>query len=164
MSQVQTLIRQFESDSPAEHSAAAEALARLGEDAQPAAVALVGALRTADAPTLDWCVAALEDLGPPLASQIDDLIRFVGDKSIDATYWAITLLGRAGKDASTAAAALTGILKSSPELTLRERAAWALGKIGPAAKMAVPALKEAAANGEPRLARLARQALGEIEL
>jgi HEAT repeat protein len=161
---IQPLIRQLSSQNPTDQATAAEALARMGKEAQPAAVALLGALRNADAQTMDWCVAALEELGPPPASQVKELIKLANDKSVDAAYWAITLLGRAGRDADSAVSTLTAVLQSSHEAAVRERAAWALGKIGPAARSAVSALRTAAADAEPRLARLAKQALGEIEL
>jgi HEAT repeat protein len=77
-------------------------------------------------------------------------------------YWAITLLGRAGDNAAPAVAALADILCSSAEPPVRERAAWALGKIGPTAQAARPALDEAAASDEPRLRRLAEKALEAI--
>jgi hypothetical protein len=43
-----------------------------------------------------------------------------------------------------------------------ERAAWALGKVGPAAAPAREALARAAASAHPRLARLAGEALTAI--
>jgi HEAT repeat protein len=161
--ELQTLIQQLDSNHPTDQCAAAEALARMGKDAQPAAAALVAALRTADTPTREWCAAALEELGPPSTSHIRELAELAGDESLDAAYWAITLLGRANSDAGLAVPALIKTLQYSSELALRERAAWALGKLGPAAKSAAASLQEAAASGEPRLARLAKQALAKIE-
>jgi HEAT repeat protein len=161
---LQSLIHQLLSVKSSEQLAAAEALARLGEDAQPASVALVSTLRTSDPATREWLATALETLGPPASTQIGELTKLAGDPSLDAAYWAITLLGRAGSDAASAVGALVNILRDSEESALRERAAWALGNIGPAAASAVPSLREAAAGSEPRLARLAHQALGEIEL
>jgi HEAT repeat protein len=158
----QSCIKRLSSGNAAEQAAAAEALARMGKVAQPAATALVSALRIADAKTCEWCTAALEDLGPPSATDIPELTRLAGDKSLDVAYWAITLLGRAGNDAAPSMPTLVDLLSSS-ETTLKERAAWALGKIGPAATTAVPALRAAAAGREPRLSRLAKQALDKIE-
>jgi hypothetical protein len=45
---------------------------------------------------------------------------------------------------------------------VRQRAAWALGKIGPAAKAALGTLKRAAGQGDERLARLAKESLESI--
>ena len=50
----------------------------------------------------------------------------------------------------------------SPHLPVRQRAAWALGEIGPAAAAAVPTLQKAAGDPDPRLARLAQEAIDQI--
>ena len=52
--------------------------------------------------------------------------------------------------------------ESSPDLSVRQRAAWALGKIGPVASAARGTLKRAAGQGDERLARLAKEALESI--
>jgi hypothetical protein len=143
-------------------AAAAEALTYLGTDAQPAAVALVRACGTSDPTSHAWCTAALEELGTPPVSQIEALTALAGDPVPNVSYWAVTLLGRCGSAASPAVAVLARIVRRSTELPVRERAIWALGKIGPAAAAAVPALHEAAAGGPPRLSRLAENALAAI--
>jgi hypothetical protein len=163
MANVQTLIHQLESANAAEQATAAEALARMGQLAQPAATALIIALRTADPPTREWCTAALEDLGSPSAVHVSELTKLAEDKSFGAAYWAITLLGRAGISAAPAVHALTNVLRTASATSLQERAAWALGKLGPAAKPASVALREATTSSNPRLVRLAKEALGEIE-
>lgn len=157
-----TRIAQLSSGSANEQAAAAEALARLGPAARPAAVALVEACGSGDDAVREWCVAALEELGRPPAGQIDRLIQLARDTQLDVAYWAITMLGRAGDDAAPGVAALVDVVLHNPQSPLRERAAWALGKIGPTAQAAVPALREAAANGQSRLSRLAHSALSAI--
>ncbi len=143
-------------------AAAAESLTHMGPDAQPAAVALVRACGAADETVRAWAAAALEELGPPAPQQIGDLVALINFQSTDVAYWAITLLGRAGHDASPAVESLAEIVRNSHERALRERAAWALGNIGPAAAAAAPVLHEAAASGPPRLVRLAQAALDSI--
>jgi len=159
---LQRWIAELSSSEPAKVAAAAEALANRGCEARPAAVALVSACRTSDPTAHAWCAAALEELGPPLPDQIDSLIELARDPALDVAYWAVTLLGRAGKAAAPATATLIDVLRHSQELPVRERAAWALGKLGPAAGVAVPALHEAAAGDQPRLSRLAKNALAAI--
>jgi hypothetical protein len=61
-----------------------------------------------------------------------------------------------------ATAALAACLESPVDAAVAERAAWALGKIGPGASAGRPALERAAAVADPRLARLAREALDSI--
>lgn len=140
-------------------AAAAEALARLGGEARPAAAALARACDSSDESVREWCVAALEELGPPPPGQIQELIGLARGSSPEPAYWAVTLIGRAGDHAAPAVAALADIVRNSTDPSVRQRAAWALGKIGPVASPAQSALREAASGDEPRLARLAKQAL-----
>lgn len=156
------LIAQLESTDTDEQTAAATQLAALGRDAQAAAVALVRTLGIPDEGVVEACTAALEELGPPTADQVAPLTELASDCSSDVAYWAVTLLGRARQDAAAAVAELCHVLESDAALPVRERAAWALGEIGPAAKAAVAALRNAAASGEARLARLAHKALDSI--
>jgi HEAT repeat protein len=106
--------------------------------------------------------AALEEVGPPSESRLNDLVQLLDDTPSDVQYWAVTLLGRAGAAAAGAVEAIARLLRDSSDLATRERAAWALGKIGSAAMIAAPALHVAAASTEPRLSRLATSALAEI--
>jgi HEAT repeat protein len=116
----------------------------------------------ADEQVREHAVAALEDLGPPPADAIAQLVALVDHKDPLVGYWATTLLGRAGEDAESAVPALTKCVDSTADLAVRQRAAWALGKIGPAAAAARDALTRAAVQADPRLARLATEALEEI--
>jgi HEAT repeat protein len=124
---------------------AAENLCHQAEAAQPAAVALAKAAADEDDDVREAVVAALEDLGPPPLDQLGQLTPLLADP-----------------DAAPAVAALTSALAPAAPLTVRQRAAWALGNIGPAAASATPALEMAAAHNDPRLARLAKQALDQI--
>jgi HEAT repeat protein len=141
---------------------AAENLCHQAEAAQPAAVALAKAAADEDDDVREAVVAALEDLGPPPLEQLDQLTPLLADPNGDVAYWAATLLGRLGSSAAPAVAALTSALAPAAPLTVRQRAAWALGNVGPAAASATPALEMAAAHNDPRLARLAKQALDQI--
>jgi HEAT repeat protein len=80
----------------------------------------------------------------------------------DVAYWAATLLGRLESEASGAVSQLMEALGSSA-LAVRERAAWALGRIGPRASKALPLLRKLSRDSRPRLARLAAEAIGKIE-
>jgi HEAT repeat protein len=159
---VQSLIAQLEGTDTAQQTAAATELATLGHAAQPAAVALVRTIGIPDEEVLEACTAALEDVGPPAPDQIKPLAELAGDCTSDVAYWAVTLLGRAGNAAAAAVPKLIQVLESDADLPVRERAAWALGEIGPAAQVAAPALRVAVDSGDARLARLAKQALESI--
>ena len=159
---VVALSKQLVSTDPEQRAAAAELLSRAGEDAAAAAVQLVTACGDADDRVRECAVAALEDLGPPLAADIPTLIKLVDSGDPLAAYWAITLLGRSGKSAAEAVAVLVASVESSADLSVRQRAAWALGKIGPVAAAARGTLRRAASQGDERLARLANEALRAI--
>jgi len=142
---------------------AAERAAQLGSEAQPLAVALVRACGDADEEVRNWVTGALEELGPPRGADLQPLSHLLADSNEEVSYWAATLLGRLKKDAAPAVPDLTHVLEHSSSLAVRQRAAWALGRIGAAARAAMPALKEASTSNNPRLARLAAEALTAIE-
>jgi HEAT repeat protein len=160
--EIATLLGELSSADAERRAAAAEQLARAGEAAAAGAAQIVGACGDGDERVREWAVAALEDLGAPPSESIAPLIKLVAASDPLVAYWATTLLGRSGQDAAHAVAALTVCLDSAADLSVRQRAAWALGKIGPAAKTARPALERAAGQGDERLARLATEALGAI--
>ena len=139
--------------------AAAEELAQLGEEAAPAALALVTTCG-ADDEAREWIVSALESLGVPPEDTVAPLAKLAGNQTQDVAYWAVTLLGRA--KAAAAVTALAGTLAKHPAIVVRQRAAWALGQIGQPAAAAQSALEAAASDSDPRLASLAREALGQL--
>jgi len=145
-----------------ERRAAAEALAGLGSEARGAAVALVAASCDADESVRQWSSSALEDLGPPCQQDQQPLIRLLDDRRADVAYWAATLLGRLGDRATDAVDALALTVMASPFPAVRQRAAWALGHIGPPAAAATPALTCASRSDNTRLSRLAARALASI--
>jgi len=154
--------KQLASTDAAQRAKAAELLSQAGEAAAPAAVSLVQACGDGDESIREWAVAALEDLGPPPSGAIGGLTELVKNSDPLVAYWAVTLLGRAGQDAAAAVAVLASCIDSSADLSVRQRAAWALGKIGSAATSARATLERAAGQGDERLARLAKEALAAI--
>lgn len=161
--QVSQLIQQLQSDSAETRYAAAEQLARCGEQARPAAAVLVSCSGDEDERISEFAVAALEGLGPPADEALAQLATLLGNQNPDVAYWAATLLGRLEAKGTGAVAGLVATLRSNPHLQVRQRVAWALGMIKHAGSGAKEALEQAAASQDPRLARLARQALAEIE-
>jgi len=135
---------------------------KLGQAAQPAAVALVTACADEDEAAREAATAALEELGPPATVDAPRLAALLPDEQADIAYWAATLLGRLRATASEQVPQLVAALESHPAVQVRQRAAWALGQIGPAAGEATDALRVAAGSDDPRLARLAEQALAQI--
>lgn len=159
---ITTLIAGLADPTAATRIDAAERLCRAGEAALPATVALVHACGDDEAEVRDWSVAALEELGTPPAGALDDLEHLLHGGQPLVAYWAATLLGRSGQAAASAVDALTACLTAATDPAVAQRAAWALGKIGPAAAAAVAPLRDAAAGADPRLARLATEAIAAI--
>ena len=162
MQEISNWSADLQSDVAAVRLAAARRLAVAGEDARPAAVALVRATGDAQEEIAEHAVAALEELGPPSGDDMAQLVELLEEAHDDVAYWAATLLGRLGADAAPATDALAGALNPRRALAVRERAAWALGRIGPQAAGAVAALETAAAEEHARLRRLAGEALTTI--
>jgi len=156
------LNRDLESDDAPARANAAEQLAHLEEGAQAAAVGLVVATVDGEESVRQWATAALESLGPPANADQTRLAGLLADPRSDVAYWAATLLGRLGTHAGASVPSLAKVLESHPELSARERCAWALGLIGPVAKSALPALQRVASDSRPRLSRLAKQAIEQI--
>jgi HEAT repeat protein len=146
---------------PAKRREAAERLSRLGPDAREAAVPLVRACAEKEE-IRNWAAAALEELGPPRCADVGSLASLLGDPDGDVAYWAATLLGRLEGQAASAVPALAAAVASRSGVGVRQRAVWALGRIGPPAVDALEALVQAAADENPRLARLARRAIDRI--
>lgn len=116
---------------------------------------------------------ALEMLGAPPPHLLKELVELAqasvskpidlrGSTESESAYWAVTLIGRLGPAAAPATECLTKILAQSACLPVRERAAWAIARIGTAAASATSALRQAATSGPPRLKRLATQALESV--
>lgn len=156
------LILALQTGAPAERVAAAERLAQLGEAAQPAAVALVEACGGQEDSLREWVSAALEGLGAPSDGDVARLAARLSDPNSDAAYWAATLLGRLESSAAPAVPALAKAVAEHGDLAVRQRSAWALGKIGPAAREARATLEVATGNPDRRLASLAREALSNL--
>lgn len=162
MAEIEELIGQLRDADARRRSTAAELLCRQGVAAAAAAGALVRACGDEDDQAREWAAAALEDLGPPPDGSIPELGELVGSSHPLVAYWAATLLGRSGQNAATATTALAGCLASASDPAVAQRAAWALGKIGSATAAGRDALEKAACSADPRLARLAREALEAI--
>ena len=138
-------------------ASAAENLCLAGSNSVAAAVDLVMVCGDVE-DVQNWAVAALEDLGPPSVDSVVLLEPLVGSSSPLVGYWAATLLGRLGGNANRSQSILGQAVSGSPHLSVQERAAWALGKIGVTEASVVVSLRSEAASDSPRLASLANRA------
>ena len=156
------LVQQLTADDSAVRCQAAEALAQMGAAAQAAAPTLVQACAEDDESLREWVVSALEQLGAPADTDLPALVKLLDADELSA-YWAATLLGRLHERAAPAVAPLTQCVAASPHPSVRQRAIWALGQIGSAARSAAEVLQQAAASSDPRTARLAREAIDGVQ-
>jgi HEAT repeat protein len=151
-----------EADLPSQR-AAAEALASMAEEARQAAIPLVRACGSEDSDLRAWSVAALEQLGPPVTSDVNALAKLIGGENETSDYWAITLIGRGASELcpeqTEITTVLTAALESSPYQIVRQRAAWALGRLGSKTAAVRQALQRATDSTDARLVRLAQAAL-----
>lgn len=155
------LINDLNSNQPDARCAAAEQLSRHPQ-AAAAAVSLVRTAGDANESVREWAVAGLEAMGAPSPADLSALVDLLSDSNDDVAYWAATLIGRLGEHAAEAVPALAAALDPTRAGNVRQRSAWALGRIGPAAAPASASLEASAAGEDVRLARLAQRALKEI--
>lgn len=124
---------------------------------------LINNLQSVDETVRENAVAELEEVGQPPVDSVNDLANLLAHQNADVGYWAATLIGRLGQSAAPATVSLALALEHDGPSNVRQRVAWALGKIGPSAETALPALRTAATSTDARLARLATQAIEEIQ-
>jgi HEAT repeat protein len=161
---VSSLMAALGSPRETQRAEAAERLSRLEpQQVQAAALVLVEACGDDSEAVREAAAGALEEMGPPSPELLEGLVALLSHPQADAGYWSATLLGRMETGAAAAVPVLAATLEKSPHQNVRQRAAWALGKIGPEAAPAVDALSNAAASDDPRLARLAQRALDQIK-
>ena len=158
------LRNQLTSGDPASRQQAAEWLSQNSEAAVAFAVELVQHAGDADRTVAEYCVATLEELGPPAPDDLPRLAAELSHADADVAYWAATLIGRCEQLAAPQAPPLADVVADATAAPqVRERAAWAIAKIGPAAANVRPQL-ETATNAEPSsLARMVAKALAAIE-
>ncbi len=159
MTTIEHWSKQLESNDADAKRTAAEELSLCGEQACPAAVQLVRVCSDPDDETAEYAVAALEELGTPPVEHFEQLVQLVNDPQEQRAYWAVTLLGRLEAAAAGASNQLVKALEDHSSLAVRQRAAWALARVGTLDETARTALQTAAQSDDPRLARLAQEAL-----
>lgn len=159
---VNKLVADLQAAEESTRVAAAEKLAQAEGELQLVALEVVETLPDQPEQVREWLVEALENMGPPDSGDVAPLAELLKHANRDVAYWAATLLGRLKKGAATAQGALADCVGAHPEMAARQRAVWALGKIGLPSEAARAALTKAATSDNPRLARMAREALEAI--
>jgi len=134
---------------------------------RPACVGLTAAVLPLvvdpDEQTRHWACESLDRVLKPELTELPDLIETLrGTTDGEIEYWTATMIGRLGPDAASATGVLATVLLDSSCLAARERAAWAISQIGPAARSAVNSLRQIGNDDPPRLRRLAESALAVV--
>lgn len=156
---VSRAINELNSRDVQRRATAAEELATCGEDIRAAAVSLARCAGEPREEVREWAVSALEEMGPPAADDRTVLCDLLQSPAEDTAYWAATLLGRLGAAGEAAVGTLVSVVDQHPSLTVKQRACWAIGKIGPPTPEARPILERAAKSDDARLKRQAQKAL-----
>ena len=154
------LIAGLDAEDPQQSGAAAEAVAELGSAGAPAVPALVRLIErtrgSVECEVLRAAIHALGQIGDEATAGIPALMAVLQETEvqdtddIDAQWDAITALGRIGRATPDVVEALTRSLSSGAGYgDLDEAAADALGRLGPEAASATPALIAALRAGHP---------------
>ena len=159
---LESALHQLRTGDTARQAEAAEALAGLGEGAQAAIPALVQYCGDADEGVRNWCVAALEEVGPPARNHLADLSAMAQAADSEVAFWAVTMLGRAGADAHEAIPVLLERLQDRNVPTVQERSAWALGRVGQGSEPVILALQKVASHSGGPLAAQVQRALKKL--
>jgi HEAT repeat protein len=151
-------------DDQATYGGALEAFQTLGPAAEPAVGPLLEKVSTAEGAAQDALFRALLCMGPEgRRAVVRTAIEMLKGDAVARYDSALIFLSEAGPESEPAVAALMTILdqKDLPPVT-RVQAANALGRIGPAAIAALPALREAMDGPDSQLRFHAAEALWRV--
>jgi HEAT repeat protein len=140
---------------------AALALAKIGPGAKDAVPALLAALKKENCPDAHAIVYTLGKIGPQAAPAEPMLLKEISGKDVSLAViaaWALTQIHPGSADAAAKAIPVLVAGLSDPLPETRKAAAEALGKLGPLARQAVPALQKSAKDDE---AKTVREAAGK---
>ena len=101
-------------------------------------------------------LTAVEEPASDWAPQLAELTRHV---NAPVAGWSCKLLGRLGEQATRYQSSLTQALTQHAEISVRQLAALALKSVPNLSNETIVALKAAASDADPRLSRLASEAL-----
>ncbi|MEX1042010.1 MAG: HEAT repeat domain-containing protein [Pirellulaceae bacterium] len=136
---------------------AAEYLGKHPEMVSSAIIPLCRAVVDEEEQVGQWATSALEDCGRPPVEERDALVELLTDRQDDVVYWAATLLGRLENDAQPVVPQLAQLATDHESANVRQRALWALGKIGDRSELVRTAIEDPIHQRNPRSARVAEQ-------
>ncbi len=164
-------LRTGEADPPGEKSSipwsdrarlgAAQALAELGKDSEPAIPALIEALGDPLSSVRAWAADALGRNGAKAGAAVPALTRRLEDHGPSVRHWAATALGQIGRDSLQAVPALRRTMEDRAA-RVRVQAALALWRIEHAADPSTAVLIEALRDPDAWIRLMAAAALSEF--
>jgi hypothetical protein len=126
-------------------------------------VAVVLTMLDDDEEVRAWASDVLSAIESPQAAAAPQLAELTRHVNAPVAGWACKLLGKLGPQAKDHQAAVASALSSHPEVAVRQLAALALQSIPDLNQQTLEALQSAAASTDPRLSRLAKEALAAHE-
>jgi HEAT repeat protein/cell division protein FtsL len=162
---IEPMIELLRSSEPEDQARATRVLAAMGSESKAAVPTLVRILGVSDNSVQEVALEALANIGPDASAAVAPINKMLGARpSLKMRKALIYTLGEIGSASKPAVQAITEALReqSDREGFLNVNAADALGKIGPGAASAVPALIAALKSDDVRLLTSAATALGNI--
>ncbi|HID08178.1 MAG TPA: HEAT repeat domain-containing protein [Armatimonadetes bacterium] len=135
------------------------ALAKIGSNPQEHILFLIDALEDTNKEVIEAVAYALGEIGPPAKQAVPTLIEALSNEDWMLRATIIRCLGRIGD--SSVVSVLIKALKDK-NVNVRSSALYALGDIGPAAKQAIPAVREAVHDTDDLVMLAAHCALAKI--
>lgn len=159
------LARLLRVNDPETRREAAIALAKIGPAAKQAVPVLIEVMEARRESPEYAPVFALGSIGPAAAAAKPALIKAMSGKDETLAVfsaWALALIDPSDADVAKKSVPLLCAALADSEAGIRHQAAVALGKLGPLAKTAVPALQKAQRDADPEVAAAAGAALKAI--
>jgi HEAT repeat protein len=160
---VPVLLEALTNPAPAARLGAAAALCRVDPDNPRGPAALTAALADPDPFVRQEAARAVGRVGPDAKALLPALSAILEDEEAPTRVTAAFAVWKVGQKADKATAACVACLKASPCATFRAQAALVLGEIGPDAKDAVPALRDALKDRNRGVRVAAAEALRKVD-
>lgn len=122
---------------------------------------LLRTLRSSDEELRAWAGDALSNIELVPAHLADSIRTFCNDESAPVASWACKLLSRMAGPPASVQISLSQTVNTHPIIGVRQQAVIALSSISGLTECSLNALKNAAAGDDPRLVRLASEALAK---
>lgn len=152
-------------DDPHVIQLATQALADIGEPAAPAIDQLIHLTQHRDPDVRRDVLRALAKMGPRASQAVAVLFQVIErDDDERVRAWATSALGAAARDTRWEAKAVAELTRALEDPGIRFSAIVALGRIGPAARVAITSLRRIAAGPRELYAKAAREALVTVDV